>query len=95
MRFRVEQSRDAGFKRAQIIYARPDRASLISGHADGHYYFRARAQLPDARLSEWSAPLAVRLEHHPLACAWVFFFVGAGVFLSVLAVIVRGTGRKG
>ena len=90
VRYRIEQASGPDFEAPRTIYTGPDRASLLSGYADGRYFFRARARLADGTLSEWSAPLLVRVAHHPLARAWGFFAVGAIVFLAVLAVILRG-----
>lgn len=88
--FELQESGSADFENPRIIYTGPDAATTFSGRADGEYYFRVRSIEP-GRPSSWSAVTQVQVRHHPLARAWLFFTLGAIVFLATLALILRGT----
>lgn len=79
---------------ARTLYTGPDRATLISGQADGTRVYRAGALGADGTVTAWSEPVTVRVTHHPLGRALAFFALGALVFLATLLLIARGAGRQ-
>lgn len=68
------------------VYDGPDRATTLSGRADGDFTFRLKA---DGHLV--GDPISLTVAHHPLSRAWAFFAVGAGMFLALVGVLVRGS----
>ncbi len=68
------------------VYEGPDRATTLSGRADGRYEFRLKT---DGTLV--GEPLTVTVAHHPLSRAWGFFGVGAVMFVLLVGVLVRGS----
>lgn len=93
--YELQQSQDPGFTHPRLLYLGPDRARLVSGRADGRYYYRVRIKDPRAGTSPWSRPVKVEVRHHSLMRAFGFFSVGALVFAAVTLVIVVGTHRAG
>lgn len=85
-RFELEQATGPTHEDARIIYRGSDTSTTISGLSDGEYRFRIRAE-GDA---EWGDVAVVRVEHHSLARAFLFFALGATVFVVLIAAIVRG-----
>jgi hypothetical protein len=68
------------------VYDGPDRATTLSGRADGDFTFRLKA---DGQLV--GDPLSLTVAHHPLGRAWAFFAVGAAMFVALVGVLVRGS----
>lgn len=86
----LEESTDPSFTQSTILYEGPDTATLISGRADGTYYYRIRF-IQDDTESGWSNVTRVEVSHHPLSRAFMFFTLGAIVFIATLAVVVLGS----
>ena len=90
--FELVESTSTNFAISKVIYEGHDAASVISGRSNGEYFYRVR--IIDTALqttSKWSNPVRVSVEHHSLAKALGFFFIGLCVFISTLLVIIRGT----
>ena len=85
-RYELQQARNASFSDARTLYQGRDNASVISGLADGQYYYRLRS-LPDG---SWSEGVAVEVKHHPLSRAFGFFTLGAAMFLATVGVLIKG-----
>lgn len=83
---RLERSPDATFHDVTTLYQGRDTASTITGLPDGRYFFRASG-------NGWQETVAVDVEHHSLTRAFVFFILGAVVFLSTAALVVVGSMR--
>lgn len=83
----LQQGRSADFRDGITIYSGPDEATVLSGLADGDYYYRLRER--DGR--HWSDTVSVEVRHHPLSRALGFFTLGAVMFLATLGVLIRGT----
>lgn len=89
--FILIESREPGFTNSRTIYRGADTATVISGKPDGTYYYRVGiAQPQEGRPGSWSNSASITVKHHPLSRAFMFFGLGALVFLSTLVVIVRG-----
>ncbi len=80
--FILKQKTEDGWR---IIYAGPDRASTLSGYANGDYEF---ALLADRQAE--ASQLKVTVAHHPLKRAFTFFTLGAAMFIILIVLIVRG-----
>lgn len=87
--YELQESVSADFENPRVIYTGPDAATTFSGRADGEFYFRVRSIEP-GQPSPWSTVAQVQVRHHPLARVWVFFALGAIVFLATLTLILRG-----
>lgn len=72
------------------IYKGADSATVITGLPDGDYLYRARLIRTDGQSTEWTEPVSVIVEHHSLARAFLFFFVGSLVFLGTSFLILFG-----
>lgn len=88
--FELQEATGPGFADARTLYRGPDLATVLSGRADGQYYYRVRT-MSSAGAGQWSEPVHVSVEHHSLARAFGFFAAGAVVFLATLGLIVFGT----
>ena len=84
----LQESDSPGFAAADTIYKGMDTARVISGKPDGNYFYRIRL---DHSGANWSAPIQVTVSHHPLSRAFLFFFIGALVFILIIVAIWRGT----
>lgn len=82
--------------RPTLIYKGPDRASSISGRSNGVYRFMVALDRPtgvsNAGMLQ-SNTVTVRVEHHSLVKAWLYFATGSIVFLSTMAMILLGDRR--
>lgn len=88
----LQQASSPSFSDAHTLYQGQDQASLISGLGDGDYYYRVGVHTPDN--SEWSNTLHVQVEHHSLSKAFVFFILGAVMFVVTLTVLLVGNRHK-
>jgi hypothetical protein len=84
---RLEEATAPDFRTARAIYSGRDKARVMSGKADGDWYYRAR---PADSGGNWSNTVKVTVRHHPLGRAIGFFAVGAVVFSATLLLIVCG-----
>lgn len=92
--FELQQSPDETFQLVKIVYRGPDQASVISGQTDGDYYYRVRKIYSDATYGKWSTPVHVKVQHHSMQKALLFFTSGAIVFLMILSFIVFSTRNR-
>ena len=89
--FVLEESTDPEFTQATTLYKGPDTASLISGRSDGTYFYRIRLSSDNPQSAHnWSNVASVEVAHHPLSRAFIFFGIGAVVFIATLAVVMLG-----
>lgn len=93
LRFELQESANVDFANPRSIYTGLDAATTFSGRADGDYYFRVRS-LEAGQPSPWSSVTQVQVRHHPPTRAWLFFGLGAIVFLATLALILRGATKE-
>ncbi|WP_455219461.1 hypothetical protein [Kaarinaea lacus] len=88
--FVLEEATDPTFSQVTILYQGPDTATLISGRSDGTYYYRIRNMQDDIE-TEWSNVTRVEVSHHPLSRAFMFFGLGAFVFIATLVIVLLGS----
>lgn len=82
------ESDDPDFARSRLVYAGPDRATVLSGKRDGAWFYRARESGGESP-GPWSRTLEVTVRHHSLNRALLFFAVGGTVFgMTVLLIAV-------
>jgi hypothetical protein len=86
LEIKLQQSDSVDFTDHTIRYKGTDPASVITGLPEGVHYFR----IADASTSEWSAPLAMRVEFFPRWKVWLILSIGAGVVLATMGIIVIG-----
>lgn len=87
--YRLLESRNPRFDHNKVIYEGPDLATVLSGKANGSYYYRV-AVLDHHTPIAVSNTVKVEVVHHSLYKALLFFALGAGVFLATLLLILRG-----
>lgn len=87
----LEEATDADFTDARSRYTGTDSAYFVSGKPDGVYYYRIRPQ-GGGNPSSWSGPVQVEVRHHPLVRAWMFFGLGAFIFLATVWLVLRRQG---
>ena len=85
----VQEADNPAFNDASLQYQGPDDASVISGKANGTWYYRARV-LRDQQSGPWSDVVKVTVAHHPLSRAFMFFGLGVVVFVATLLMVIRG-----
>ncbi len=86
--WQLQESKHANLEDYKVIYTGPDLARIISGKSDGSYYYRiVAANNPAAHMSNI---VTVTVAHHPLTNAFVFFIIGAFIFLAILVSILKG-----
>lgn len=88
-RYRLLESDNPRFNHSTVIYQGPDLARVMSGKHNGSYYYRV-AELQGNTPVVVSNTVVVKVAHHSLAKALMFFAIGAGVFLATLFLILRG-----
>jgi len=69
-----------------IIYEGTDTATVLSGKPDGTYSYVVRTK-EDAHISN---QVSVTVLHHSLSAAFIFFSLGAIVFIAILTSIFLG-----
>lgn len=89
----LEESQQASFDSVKVLYEGPDTARIVSGRSDGDYYYRVRDVNNQNEESAWSEVVHVQVEHHPLSRAFLFFGIGAFVFVATLTAIIIGNRR--
>lgn len=82
----LQQSTTKDFAEISTRYRGTDSASVLTGLPEGTHYFR----IADASTSEWSAPLAMKVEFFPRWKLWLILSIGAGVVLATIGAIVAG-----
>ena len=88
--FILQEANGPEFAQPKTLYRGPDTATLISGRPDGIYYYRIRDSLDTDDLNAWSNVTKVEVAHHSLSRAFMFFALGAIVFISTLVVVILG-----
>lgn len=84
----LRESRQPDLSDYRSIYTGPDLARTMSGKPDGDYYYQiVSMSRDDPRESDI---VKVKVAHHSLANAFMFFTLGAVVFLSILISILLG-----
>lgn len=88
--FVLEESQQPSFTPSRVLYQGPDTARIISGRGNGDYYYRIRDVETRNGENVWSEVLHVQVKHHSLSRAFLFFSIGAIVFVVTLIVIIIG-----
>jgi len=92
-RVRIDESTRPDFGDAIVIYEGTDRATTLSGRADGIYHYRLVPVDPPGDGAEGvgsTPPVRVEVAHHPLSRALAFFTLGLVVFTSTVGLVVFG-----
>jgi hypothetical protein len=85
--FELQQALNADFSDALTLYTGHDTATVLSGLADGIFFYRVRHE----NETNWSQTVKVEVQHHPLTRAFGFFTLGAVMFFATLVVLIKGT----
>lgn len=88
----LQESATADFSSPKIIYTGPDRARVVSGKADGDYYYRLSST--DNYKPVFSNTVKVTVHHHSLKNAIMFFIAGLIVFIATFTLIINGIRRE-
>ncbi len=84
--YELQQSRSADFSETQTRYQGADRGSVITGLAEGEYFFR----VGNATTNTWSAPVRVEVKYMNMTLVWTLMGVGVFVFGATVTAILRG-----
>ena len=84
----LRESRQPDLADYQSIYTGPDLARSMSGKKNGDYYYQVVAVSRDD--PKKSDIIKVTVAHHSLTNAFMFFTLGAVVFLSIFVSILLG-----
>lgn len=87
----LQESRTPELADYRVIYRGPDLARAVSGKSDGEYYYRLVSAGDKERRA--SNIVKVTVAHHPLRNAFLFFAIGALVFVAILVAILSGSRR--
>lgn len=88
-RVRLDEATRPDFGDAVVIYEGTDRATTLSGRADGVYHYRL-VSLDRPGGAGGRPPIQVEVAHHSLSRALAFFTLGLVVFASTVGLIVFG-----
>ena len=88
--FHVEAASAPSFTQSERLYQGKQTRTVVSGLRDGTVYYRARYR-GEAGWSEWSPPERFVVKHPAMRTALLLFGVGALVFFSTVAVVIRGS----
>ena len=91
--FELQEAGQRAFEHPQEVYRGRDLASVMSGLPDGQFFYRVRAISKEGAPGPWSATVHVQVAYLPLSRAFIFFGLGALVFIATLLVILDGTRR--
>jgi hypothetical protein len=83
----LHESRNPGLSDYRVVYRGPDLARAVSGKSDGEYYYRV-VSVGDKK-ARASNIVKVTVAHHPLKNAFLFFTIGAIVFIAILVAIFQ------
>lgn len=90
--YQLQESMTQDFSNVKTIYQGIDNARVISGLANGNYFYRVRElSATESGEVEWSKAVNVTVQHHNLTRAMSFFFLGLLVFLATLVAIISGS----
>jgi hypothetical protein len=90
--FELQRAPNDRFDTPVTLYRGPDKATVVSGLANGDYFYRVRGI--ESNSGGWSDPVKVTVAHHPLSRAFLFFTLGAIMFLITITVLIRGARRS-
>ena len=88
-RYKLQESLSPDFTSFKTRYRGADLTTVISGKADGDYYYRV-VDDNNNQQDIHSNIVKVSVIHHPLINAFLFFIAGAIVFTALLILIFRG-----
>lgn len=83
--YEVQEASSSSFKAPKLIYQGGDTSVVISGLADGVYYYRMRSDY-----GNWGEAIRVEVKHHSLKKAFTFFSIGALILCMLIWVLIRG-----
>ena len=86
--WQLQESKEPDLNEYKTIYTGADLARVMSGKSDGDYYYRVVLQ--DGAALHMSKVVKVTVAHHPLINAFIFFLIGAVVFIAILISIIKG-----
>lgn len=90
----LQQATMPDFADAVTRYSGPDHGSVITGLAEGTYYFRVREMGGGGGSGAWSMPLEVRVEFFSTPLVVTMLFVGFAVVAVTVGAILHGHFRR-
>lgn|GEM_PF-1098344 len=87
----LHEAQDPALADSRVLYRGPDLARAVSGKSDGDYFYQVVSLSGKER--DASNIVKVTVAHHPLRNAFLFFVIGALVFVAILAAILSGNRR--
>lgn len=94
LRFELEQAREPEFPGAVTRYRGPDQTSVLTGLAEGEYYFRVRLNPEDGEAGAWSETLAAEVDYFPRWQVFLLVGIGFAVVAATVAAVLHGHFRS-
>jgi len=95
LEFVLQQSRDAAFSDPKKLYEGPDLGTVVTGLAEGDYFFRVREAMDSTPATkDWSETLTVRVKYPERRSVVLLMALGLVVFVGTVAAIVIGHRRS-
>lgn len=92
--FELEQARDPDFSGAVTRYRGPDQTSVLTGLAEGEYFFRVRLNPGDGEPGAWSETLAAEVDYFPRWQVFLLVGIGFAVVAATVAAVLHGHFRS-
>jgi len=74
----------------RMTYETPEQSTFLSGLSNGDYELRVRHRSDSSdEWEQWSQPMTLEVEHHPLGLAFALFVAGGIMFLSIVIFLIR------
>jgi len=89
----LEQSRNPDFTDPVVRYRGPQQASVLTGLAEGDYYFRIRTVREDGT-SAWSDPVHLRVEYMDRRQLVVLLVTGFAMVAATAVAVIHGGVRN-
>jgi hypothetical protein len=93
LEYQLQQSTRVDFGDAKTLYEGPDLGTVVTGLAEGDYFYRVREILGPGSAGEWSAPLTVRVVYPGRGFVSLLMGLGLVVFIATVAAIAIGHTR--
>jgi len=91
--YELQQAAAPAFDDPATRYLGPDLGSVLTGFAEGRYYFRVRSIGPEGETGPWSESLPFAVEYMPMRRVLLYLATGAIVFALTVGAVVRGHRR--
>jgi hypothetical protein len=90
LEFELQQSTRPDFKNTKTLYQGPDLGTVVTGLAEGNYFYRVREVTGEGTAGEWTEPLTVRVVYPGRRAVTLLLVLGSCVLMATLAAVGFG-----